>query len=259
MTQMLVVRKMTPTPEPDPGNHVPAAAVAVAPMARYPEGLHLAVGLAIFVLGILLAVSIFPSLFPAHSVTFTPADGVSAFALFFLAATVVERAIEPFASGLVRASPQWSTGTSGSARGAGSQRAGGASGPLAALGKTKAEALTMRSSLIARVVDGTTADAGEDMTRAAAEQATADQAVVNATFVLWAVATLVATPIVFYFGLSLPKALGVTAGTNLQVDQVLTAIMVGSGTKPLHDIFSTVQKSGQGGKSPGAGGDETDR
>jgi hypothetical protein len=215
MAQMLVARTMMQPSEAHPGNPGPVAAVAVAPMPRYPEGLHLVVGLLVFVLGILLVALILPGLFPEHSIAFSPADGVSAFALFFLAATVVERAIEPFASGLVRATPQWSTGTSGNARGAGSQRAAGASGPLAALGKTKAEALTMRSSLIARVVDGTTADAGQDTTRAAAEQATADQAVVNATFVLWAVATLVATPIVFYFGLSLPKALGVTAGTNL--------------------------------------------
>ena len=222
-------------------------------MPRYPEGLHLVLGLVIFVFGTLLVASILPGAFPTHSITFTPADGVSAFALFFLAATVVERAIEPFSSGLVRATPQWSAGTSGEARGAGSQRASVASGVLAVLGKTKAEALTMRSSLIARVVDGTSADADEDTTKAAAEQATADQAVVNATFVLWAVSTLFAVPIVFYFGLSLPKALGVTAGTNLQVDQILTTIIVGSGTKPLHDIFSTVQKAGQGSSSSSGG------
>jgi hypothetical protein len=254
MAQMLVARTMMEPPGSDPRQPARAAAVAVAPMPRYPEGLHLVLGVGIFGVGVLLVAAILPGLFPEHSITFSPADGVSAFALFFLAATVVERAIEPFASGLVRATPQWSTGTSGNARGAGSQRAASASGPLAALGKTKAEALTMRSSLIARVVDGSTANAGEDTTRAAAEQATADQAVVNATFVLWAVATLVAAPIVFYFGLSLPRALGVTAGTNLQVDQILPAIVVGSGTKPLHDLFSSVQKAGQGAGSSSAGG-----
>jgi hypothetical protein len=97
MGQMLVARKMPPAEEDLAGPAAPAS-VAVAPMPRYPEGPHFAVGAVIFVLGIVLVVAILPGLFPEHSVTFSPADGVSAFALFFLAATVVERAIEPFSS-----------------------------------------------------------------------------------------------------------------------------------------------------------------
>ncbi len=57
-------------------------------------------------------------------------------------------------------------------------------------------------------------------------------------------ATLVAVNIAFYFGLSLPRALGVTKGTTAWFDLLLTAVIIGAGTKPLHDLITTIQSSG---------------
>ena len=218
----------------------PPRAAAAASKPKYPERPYLLAGLALMALAwavdILAMPPILAQVRPAAP-TFMPPDGVSAFAIFFLAATVVDRIIEPFSSGLVRATPKQAAGDDASS-------AESAEGAAAALGKPKADALTRKNVLLAGIVAGTSTDPEADAEQAAAEQATADQAVVNGTFIVWAVATLIAVPIVSYFSLSLPTALGVQQA-NPNVDQLITALVVGAGTKPLHDFLASIEKSSQ--------------
>jgi hypothetical protein len=215
----------------------PPRAAAATTSPRYPELGTLIVGALVLAAAWAVALWAMPSVLNVirpETPTFDPPDGISAFALFFLAATVVERVIEPFSSGLVRASSQQEATRTTTAE--------PATGTGAILGKSKAEALQLRSALLAGIVSGTSASPEADAKKAAAEQATAEQAVVNAGFIVWAVATLVAVPIISYFGLSLPVALGVT-NTNSTVDVLISALVVGAGTKPLHDFLSNIEKS----------------
>jgi len=215
---------------------------SVAKTPRYPERLALVIGLVVFVVAVGLAFLLSGI---DRAITFTPPDGITAFALFFLAATVVERVLEPFSSALVRSQPQPATTESGSDS---TTTAAPAAGRLSFLGKTKADALDRRTGLLAAAMGE--GDDGTKTTQAAAEQATADQAVVNGTFVIWAFATLLAVMLSWYFALSLPTALGVSwtdpEALDKTVSLVITALVVGAGTKPLHDFFSNIQKDSQG-------------
>jgi hypothetical protein len=67
------------------------------------------------------------------------------------------------------------------------------------------------------------------------------QASTNGTIVMWAAATLLSTVACWYFGLSLFRAVGVTAGVADWVALFVTALIIGSGTKPLHDVISNLQ------------------
>lgn len=126
-------------------------------------------------------------------VTFAPKDGISAFALFYIAAAGVERILEPFSGFLVR----------------GNSASGGAPGqPKASL--------------------------------AAADKPEAET---NGTLVMWGASTLLAAVACWYFGLSLFAAVGVTGGIDSAVALFVTAILIGSGTKPLHDFISTLEKA----------------
>lgn len=228
---------------PDPTPEKTSASTTATPL--YPQGGYLIAGLVIFVVAAVVVWSILPGLFPKHAdnVTFAPMDGVSAFAVFFLAAGIVERILEPFSAGLVRATPQKS-GEDPKSGDATKQPQTAARGTdrFAALGKTKSEALTDKVRALQSGLDDPSTDPKSAIKQAAAEQSTADQAVVNGIFLIWSVATLLAVFLTFYFNLSLPKALGVK-GTDTGFDLFLTAVIVGGGTKPLHDLISNMSTS----------------
>jgi len=58
---------------------------------------------------------------------------------------------------------------------------------------------------------------------------------------LWIVASALGIGLAFGIQLDLVKASG--TAINQTVDQILTGIIIGAGTKPLHDLISYVQKA----------------
>jgi len=71
----------------------------------------------------------------------------------------------------------------------------------------------------------------------------AAQAETNGMLIMWGAATLVGALACWYFGLSLFKAIGVGGDVADSVALFGTALIVGSGTKPLHDAISALQKA----------------
>lgn len=202
--------------------------VAAQEGASGPTIWALFVGALMFLVGIAAASALNTQHIYRGDVQFAPSDGVSAFALFFLAAIVVERTIEPFSASMVRASPKNSA----------------ADGPGSldkVVGKTKAAASNARVTALAAAAGGGEKES-ENTTKAADEGATADQATANGTFIIWGVATFLSVFLCYFLALSLPKALGVT-GLDPTVDLVVTAIAVGAGSKPMHDFISLIQDS----------------
>jgi hypothetical protein len=146
---------------------------------------------------------------------FTPVAGVTAFAPLYIFAQAIERLLEPFSSLMAKA-----TAPSG-------------------------EAVT-KDAAMSRVL---TAIANGQASAAAEWKRTVDQARRNTAVVVWAVATFLGTVVSGAFGVLLVRAVGF-AGMPAQVDMLVTGLAIGSGTKPLHDLISSLQKSKENREDP---------
>jgi len=144
---------------------------------------------------------------------FSPAAGFSAFAPLYLLAQGIERLIEPFAKYL----------------GATSEKSG-------KTGKPKAE--EARDNCVADLANQPNRD---NANRAAAAQAVLERIRRNTTIIAWGIASALGMLACGTFGIRLLLA----TGFNVPVfwDIAITGLAVGSGTKPLHDLISNLQKS----------------
>jgi hypothetical protein len=87
----------------------------------------------------------------------------------------------------------------------------------------------------------------------AAAKARMDRARANRTVVVWGLATAVATVVSSAGGFYLLRMLAETpdwGGVDKWVDALVTGLVVGSGTKPLHDVISRVQKGKERAEDP---------
>jgi hypothetical protein len=89
----------------------------------------------------------------------------------------------------------------------------------------------------------------------AAAKAAMERARANRTVVVWGLATAVSTVVAsaggFYLLRMLAESPGWT-GVPTWIDALITGLVVGSGTKPLHDVISRVQKGKERAEDPAA-------
>lgn len=139
---------------------------------------------------------------------FRPASDYSAFAALFILAAAVERLLEPFTP------------------------------------YVKPDTEDTKKELEAAVVRAENDDAPET---AANKQAQLDRERSERAFLLWGIATLVATLACAGLGVLLIRSVAAAAQAPLDdpnrfLDLVVTGFVVGAGTKPLHDLIARLEK-----------------
>jgi hypothetical protein len=91
-------------------------------------------------------------------------------------------------------------------------------------------------------------------TNAAAHyKAAVDQARASRGVLMWGLATLIATLLSAASGFYLLRLLSASptwSGVEVWVDALVTGLVVGSGTKPLHDVINRVQKQAVSSQTP---------
>jgi hypothetical protein len=112
--------------------------------------------------------------------------------------------------------------------------------------KTKQQAIDNRDTAIKKAEnhldEGKTDEAQSAANTAASEQEAVNNIRDDRTLFLWGFNVMLATIGSGLLGLALLSTIGVT-NVNSIVDYIVTGIAVGSGTKPLHDLISNIQKS----------------
>lgn len=181
----------------------PAGNAAAATAAR----LQFAIGAPVAIAVAWIAISF---LMPSQPGGYRPSmdlkPDIGAFALFYFAAQAIERLLEPFA------------------------------GLVLSTAKPKAT----RDALVAAAVNSLDAD---DATKAAEAQDQVDRLRGERALVLWAVASIVGMLVSAGLGLYFVSALVASNAPSWGVDILLTGLILGGGTKPVHDLISRVQKS----------------
>jgi hypothetical protein len=158
----------------------------------------------IVVLGAALGISLWYIRDPAP---FVPGAGFSVFAPLYILAQSIERLLEPFATYM------------GSAKADGKVR-------------RKPDA---KKKVYEALVAG---DAGA----AATWQRIVDRIRRNTAVITWATASFIGMAVCGALGILFLEAIGFE-GTPGAVDVVISGLAVGSGTKPLHDLISSIQKA----------------
>ena len=169
---------------------------------------------------------------------FTPAAGISIFALLYIFAQALERLLEPFARFVGAEAPDVT---------------GEADGPERVDNREavkqrvdKREAVKQRNlSLEARHAEN-----------AAKWQAAIDLVRANAAVALWAAASVLAILASAWLGIRLLTLVGVSE-PHVFVDVLVTGLVIGAGTKPLHDLIKNIEKSKQKKEDPPETGGST--
>jgi hypothetical protein len=142
---------------------------------------------------------------------FTPGPNISTFAMLYILTQALERLLEPLSAFLDGATKR-------------AQKVG-----------------ARNSAMIAAVAAGPSPSTADlDAVRLAQKEV--DQLRRNKAVVLWGVATFLAMLVSGWLGVFLLHLMGVHEGGHM-VDILVTGLVIGSGTKPLHDLISNIQKS----------------
>lgn len=152
---------------------------------------------------------------------FVPPKGVGIFALFYLVAQVIERVQEPFTPFLGRAKETTSS--------------------EAAQGKNQIEA---RAELERALVAARKSPTPDRATNVANKQRTADQISANLTVLMFGTGAFLAMLLLGYLKAGLLDTLGVN-DVKASVEVLASGLIVGAGTKPLHDLISKLTTSKQ--------------
>ncbi|MDR7085438.1 hypothetical protein J2X11_000277 [Aeromicrobium panaciterrae] len=155
--------------------------------------------------------------------TYIPAAGIGAFALFYVAAQAIERLVEVLV-GLIPA--RWTF--------------------------DKPAAL---KSLDSAIVAAENAPGGGTSKDAANAKANLEQVVANRTMVTFGLAAALGTVLCSYFEANFLAALGVKMGTgfgNELLTVLVTALVIGGGSKQLHDLITKVSKSNASASAAGS-------
>ena len=155
---------------------------------------------------------------------YTPPDGVSVFALVYVAAQAIERLLEPLSHFY------------------GATTAGAAPPAAAPATVTKSIAVKARDTALAL---SNPVDAARE---SALWQEMIDQIRRNTT-TLWALASMLGMVLSGWLGLLLLDALGAPHAPRW-LDIVVTGLIVGGGTKGLHDLISNIQASKERKQNP---------
>lgn len=162
-------------------------------------------------------------------VKFDPVDGIGLFALFFILAQALERLMEPIAELSI---PNF--------------------------GSSKEKPRTNVARRVkAAIAETDPAKAQEELDNGAAEQADENRIEGNTKVVIWAIATFVAMLISGSTHLFFLDAVG-ASGVNPSLNILLTGLVIGGGTKPLHELIKKLEKpsesSDEGGEDDGGSG-----
>ena len=178
-------------------------------------------------------------------------QGISVFAPLYVVAQALERLLEPWSNwtgtvlGGVKA-PTDDAIAEGDAKQA----------PKTVWGKARLK--TRRAQAIKAALDaGSTSatrsrqDGGTDghAENAAATQAAVEQCRLNSAVLLWGIASGLAILVAASVGLTLLTSVGVQ-GAPVMLDAVVTGLAIGGGTKPLHDLISSLQTSKEAKQDP---------
>lgn len=143
------------------------------------------------------------------------AEGVTAFALFYVAAQAIERALEPVAM---------------------------------LLGKMKYEpAKVERDRKVASLDNNGTAGAAD---AAAQAQAIVDRHHANRAVGFWAAAAVLGMGAAATMNVLFVRAITTGGGTPAALDLLITGLVISGGTKPLHDLIARVEKGKQNASTP---------
>lgn len=185
--------------------------------AVYPEATYLILAAVALLAGAVLGTLAYDNW--GAGVGFKPPEGVGIFALFYIMAQGIERIQEPFTP-FVTAKK---TGEDGRT----TQR------------RAKAELeSSVASAEAAKTLDSATAAAKT----VANKKRTVDQVRANLTVLLFGSSALLAMLLSSYLKAGLLRTIGVS-GVPVWIDVVVTGVVVGAGTKPLHDLISNLKES----------------
>lgn len=187
---------------------MPLMRTSTAAAARKPavtaDPAYIAAAYVIVILGAAVGIALWHGLDPDP---FVPGAGISIFAPLYILAQSIERVLEPFATYFGAATVE---------------------GKRTRKPSAKEE---VYHAVIAGNVD-----------LAATWQRIVDRIRRNTTVLTWAVASFIGMALCGALGIFFLRTIGFE-GTPEEVDIVISGLAVGSGTKPLHDLISYVQKS----------------
>jgi hypothetical protein len=166
----------------------------------------------------------------AGAISFVPPQGIGIFALFYIIAQVIERVQEPLAPYL------------GRAKDPGEEEKEGKRIKLKNQLQAKAE---LENAYVAEV---RSPERGNEETVANKERCV-DQVRANLTVLIFGTSALLAMIISGYLKAGVLPTVG-ERGIPTWVDIVVTGLVIGAGTKPLHDLISNISASNEGKEKP---------
>ncbi len=149
----------------------------------------------------------------------TPVDGLTIFAVFFVAAAAIERLLEPVAGAILD--------------------------KKAAQDEAKKAVEDAGKKTVAALADADPnahQEADAAVKTAAEKAATVEDITYVRTVVFWALATIVAMAASALLKLYFLRTVGIASGTRT-IEVLATGLIIGAGTKPLHDLVGWLSKS----------------
>ena len=179
-------------------------------------------------------------------------QGLSVFAVLYVAAQAIERTIEPIT--------EWTGTVLGGVKAPREDVAGGETKDTAPdqpvpdeRMKSKAELKNRRAQAIqtarSRAASGQDPAAQRAAHVAAISQAGVEQDRRNSTVLVWGIATFLGILVSGWIGLALLRSVGVQSAPRV-LDIIVTGLAIGGGSKPLHDLISNLQASKEQKKDP---------
>ena len=224
-----MVVRVTGRPEVDEGGlGVAAGAGSTGKPLTRPEFAYLALAFLFVGVGWLAAVEVDHHV---HAAPYHPAEGVSVFAIFYIVAQALERLLEPLTAFYGATTPK-ATATA-NVRGL----------------TTKSHAVKQRDMKIRDATRAAGTNAGDTNADSAADwQQIVDQVRSNTTTV-WALGAALAMCVSGWLGLLLLRTVGLGSAPR-GLDLLVTGLVLGGGTKPLHDLIGNIQKSKEQKENP---------
>lgn len=188
-----------------------AVPTKAADPAIHAEPTHIALAYSLVVGGAVLGWVLWKAFDP---VGFQPAPDISAFAVLYVFAQAIERTLEPLT--------KWAGGVTS--------------------GLDKEAAVKRRDEAVEELSGTETpTDIDNALESVAQAQSNVDQVRANLAVVLWGLASLLAMVVCGAFGVLLLEGIGLDVPEWF--DLAVTGLAIGSGTKPLHDLISNLQKA----------------
>lgn len=154
-------------------------------------------------------------------VTFDPPEGVGIFALFYIVAQAIERLLEWFAPHAGKATPTGETTLSETT--------------------TQQNQLKAKAKLEEAVAKALNEPSDDNDKKAANAKRTVDQIRANLNILLFGLSALLAMLVMGFLKADLLRTVGVS-GAGAFIGIVITGLVVGAGTKPLHDLIGYIEK-----------------